>query len=170
MLPLLLLALVTTTDPPKAPSTRHIRPRSDIARQVVDDAIRRSPTIAHLADEIEASDLIVFIELSFDLPPSAHGRTTLVATAETVRYLNIAVSITLARDRRIEIIGHELTHALEIAHAPEARDGAGLQALFRRVGWSVGTTAFETGAAMSVEPIIREELYAANKHGVRKAA
>jgi hypothetical protein len=170
MLPVLLLALVTTTDPPKPPSTRHLRPRSDIARQIVDDAIRRSPTIARLAGEIEASDLIVFLELSFDLPPSAHGRTTLVATGSTVRYLNVAVSIMLSRDRRIEIIGHELTHALEIAHAPEARDGAGMQALFKRVGWSVGETSFETEAAISVEPIIRDELYTSNKHGVRKAA
>jgi hypothetical protein len=170
MLPMLLLALVTTTDPPKAPSTRHLRPRSDIAKQILDDAIRRSPTIARLADEIEATDLIVFVELSFDLPPSAHGRTTLVATGASVRYLNVAVSITLSRDRRVEIIGHELTHVLEIAHAPEARDGLGLQALFKRVGWSVGDTAFETDAAISIEPVIRDELYAANKHRARKAA
>jgi len=170
MLPVLLLALVTTTDPPKSPSTAHLRPRSDIARQIVNDAIRRSPTIARLADEVEVSDLIVFVELSFDLPPSTHGRTTLIATSDTVRYLNVAVSATLSRDRRIEIIGHELTHVLEIAHAPEARDGLGLQALFKRVGWNVGPGSFETEAAISVEPIVREELYTSQKHGLRKAA
>jgi hypothetical protein len=169
MLPVLLLALITTTDPPKPASTRHLRPRSDIAREIIGDAIRRSPTVARLAEQIEDSDLIVFVELTFDLPPSAHGRTTLVATGASVRYLNVAVSIMLPRDRRVEIIGHELTHALEIAHAPEARDGLGLQALFKRVGWSVGDTAFETEAAISVEPVIRDELYASNKHP-RKAA
>ncbi len=82
----------------------------------------------------------------------------------TVRYLLIRLDhARLSPTERITALGHELHHALEVAAAPEARDGAGLVRLYRRIGWETTRDRFESSEAQAVAFRIREQLRAYDK-------
>ena len=154
---LLCVAWVAIDAPPQAPLVR-ARPMSDIAHAIVDDARRRSPLIDRLLAEIDASDLIVFIEFQ-DEPTSRPGRTRLISANDAARFVAVTVNLALPHDRRAEILAHELQHVVEIAHAPDVRDDAGMRRLFGGIGWCGGASSFETAAAIQVENTVRRELW-----------
>lgn len=153
---LLLTTAVVAERGPKPIHDRHVRPMSDFAHTIVDDALARSPTIRHLVDVIEQSDAIVYINFEYHTP--ALGVTQMLTATPYGRFISIAIDITLSADRREEILGHELQHATEIIAAPDVRDAAGMQALFKKIGWSLRDKEFETAAAMDTEMIVRREL------------
>ncbi|HYN05987.1 MAG TPA: hypothetical protein VES67_01230 [Vicinamibacterales bacterium] len=157
MLSAIALSAVIVISPPVTTSTiPRIRPLSDGARQVVEEAARRSPTIARLLRIIEQSDAIVYVQLQFDL--RGEGATSLMAVNGQCRFIRVAIGRTLTGYRRIEILGHELQHAVEIILAPEVRDSSSLRRLFSRIGWLLTDVSFESGEAIDVERRVRFEL------------
>jgi hypothetical protein len=161
MLTSLLITLLVAGDRPPADAThkRHVRPLSNIARTVVDEAVGRSPTIADMIAQIERLDVILYLEVNVPLSPSL-GATTLMWTTAGTRFIKIALNVTLDPARRMELLAHELQHALEIAHAG-VHDDDGMRRLFRRIGWELRSGSFETAAAVAVERKVRRELGAA---------
>jgi hypothetical protein len=153
---LLLTTAVVAERAPQATHDRHVRPMSDLAHVIVDDAVARSPTIRHLVDVIEHSDAIVYVNFEYHTP--ALGVTQMLTATPYARFISIAIDITLPADRREEILGHELQHATEIIAAPEVKDDAGMQALFRKIGWGLRDREFETAAAMETEMRVRKDL------------
>jgi hypothetical protein len=66
-----------------------------------------------------------------------------------------------APNRVIAVLAHELQHAVEVAQAPEARDGESLEQMFSRLAIPSGcgsTNCYETQASKDVEYAVRDEL------------
>jgi hypothetical protein len=151
-----LTAAPAAAPPPPVTSRLHVRPETKIARTILDDARRRSPTIADMLDRIEASDVILFLDLQYDQPTA--GQTRLFSASPLARFVRVIVDLSLPFDRRTEIIAHELQHVLEIVADPTVRDERGMRELFERIGWTVGLRAFETVEARAIEGVVRREM------------
>ena len=117
-----------------AAETRRIRGATPRMNNLIADGVQRSRTFAELVNELHATDIIVYIEASFGLPPDVSGRILLAGVAGQQRYLRIQIRATLQRDQLIATIGHELRHALEVAADRTVVDEKGFAALYRRIG------------------------------------
>jgi hypothetical protein len=157
MLPAIVLsALVAIAPATIAPPFPRIRPMSGDARVLVDEAARRSPTIARLLRIIEQSDAVVYVDLQFEM--RGEGSTALFAVSQYCRFIRITIAKTITGFRRIEMLGHELQHAVEIVQAPGVRDSAGMRQLFGKIGWLLGDFSFESDGAIGIERQVRREL------------
>jgi hypothetical protein len=139
-----------------APEVPRLRPLSGVARFVVDEALRRSPTIGRLVDELHKHDVLIYLEL--DAVPGARGSTAMFAASGPVRILRIVIHRRLDPREQIEVLGHELQHAIEIARDDDVVDEASFRELFERIGYATGARTFETIEARKVEFDIRREL------------
>jgi hypothetical protein len=156
MLSAYLLAAAIGIMPPVVMKSPRVRPMSQTAREIVADAARRSPTITRLLEIIERSDTIVYIDLDFNL--RSEGATTLIASNTLCRFVRVVVGQMLTPHRRIEMLGHELQHAVEIIQAPQVRDASGVRQLFSKIGWLLTDLSYESPAAIGTERQVRKEL------------
>jgi hypothetical protein len=157
MLPAIVLSAFVAIAPASiVPPFPRVRPMSADARALVDEAARRSPTIARLLRIIEQSDAVVYIDLQFEM--RGEGATTLFAVSQYCRFIRVTIAKTVTGHRRIEMLGHELRHAVEIIEAPEVRDSAGMRRLFGKIGWLLGDLTFESNGAIDTERQVRREL------------
>ncbi len=142
-----------------AADTRRIRAANGRVATLVTQGVRRSRTFAELIVKIHQTNVIVYVESSFGLPPEMAGRLLLQGVAGKERYLRVQVRATLPGDQLISVIAHELRHALEVADDPLVVDEAGLLALYRRIGQvSAGTNSYDTDAARVAGQTVRDEL------------
>ncbi|MBP8273396.1 MAG: hypothetical protein KAY59_03150 [Acidobacteria bacterium] len=145
-----------------APSTPRVRAMTTPARDLLADATRRSATVERLLRALEAQRVFVFVETRVDpTVPTAH--TALLTANDSGRYVHVVLNPALTWNRRIELLGHELQHALEIAVAADVHDGASLRRHFTVIGRALGVVtrheqSFETDAARDVEREIRRDL------------
>ena len=157
MLPAILLSAFVAIAPPViAPPFPRVRPMSEDARALVEEAARRSPTIARLLRIIDQSDAVVYVDLRFEV--RGEGATTLFAVSSYCRFIRVTIAKTVTGYRRIEMLGHELQHAVEIIQAPDVRDSAGMRRLFAKIGWMLGDLTFESDGAIDTEREVRREL------------
>ncbi len=62
-------------------------------------------------------------------------------------------------DDLIRSLGHELKHAVEVAHAPEVKSEASFETFYQRVGVpSGGSHHYETEGARTAEALVRLDL------------
>src|SRR4030095_13543280 len=94
--------------------------------------VSRSPTFASLLARLNASDVIVYIEQTDDIPKTLDGRLLLLPLANNQRYLRIQINRNGAPTELISLIGHELRHAIEVTEGVEVRDERGLAAPYTR--------------------------------------
>jgi hypothetical protein len=154
------IALLTISNPvptPPALPIPRLRAVCESARMALDDALRRSPTIGRLVRELEQRDVLVFLDSRVDASIPL-GQTSLMTVTAEHRFVRVVFNPALPPNRRIEMIGHELQHVLEIAQAAHVRDDAGVRRLFMAIGREVGTHAYETEAARDVERQVRREV------------
>jgi hypothetical protein len=145
-------ALLTAAD-------RRVRTTDPKIHKLLEEGVRRSSTFGSLVAELNATDVIVYIESVKDLPLSVAGQLLLVPMANYQRYLRIQIAPHGSTNEHIATIGHELCHALEIAAAPEVRDQSGLIHLYRRIGrMGVGVHSFDTLAAQHTGRKVKNEL------------
>jgi hypothetical protein len=129
-------------------------------RTLLDEGMRRSPTLRALVARLQASDVVVYLRC--DGPIGPDGRLTFVSSAGGYRY----VVVRMARFRRaqqIAIMAHELRHAVEIADTPEIVDGPSLVREYRRMGYentasALPGVAFDTQAAVDAGRQVLKEL------------
>jgi hypothetical protein len=135
-----------------------VRGGDALAIEVLQSAIRLSPTVARLVAELEATDLIVIIETG-RLPERIAGQVRVAAATASVRYLRVTLRIPGSKASLMKTLGHELCHAVEIAHMPQVRDDEGLAASYRRVG-IVGERDgyFETESAVKTGLLVAREV------------
>jgi hypothetical protein len=134
------------------------RPTDIAAVETFDRALACCPTIRALARDVEASDLIVYVETGFVQQP-AMARTVLMGAGTNTRYVRVTLHRLTSPDNLIELLGHELQHAVEIARAPEVRDTDAMLALYKRIGFHRRTaTHFETMAARQIATRVRAEV------------
>ncbi|MFN2444001.1 MAG: hypothetical protein ABR606_00175 [Vicinamibacterales bacterium] len=127
------------------------------------DGVRRSVTFRHIVLALEQSNVIVYVTPGVcDSGRIAGCLLRFVRLSEKSRYLRIVVSEGFSDERIISIVGHELTHAREVAEAATVIDGVSMLALFRRTGMrqcpGVRSECYETQAAIDAEDAILREL------------
>lgn len=140
----------------------------DIAR-VLDRGKAVSPSARALAERIEQSDLIVYLRMD-GLLTHRQGETRFITAARGARYVMVGLNPRAEADDLVAMLGHELQHVNEIAQAPGVRDGAAVEALFKRIGWpGLGPDTFETGSALEMGRQVAREVRAAGAvgHGAR---
>jgi hypothetical protein len=145
------------TGPGTAP---HVRPAGRNAGRLIESARSRSATVNRLIRELDATDTIVYVQLSA-LPHVKAGCTTLAAVTGRGRFLRIIINVRLHSWEQVQMLGHELQHALEIAHAVHVTTVAKLRELYESIGIP-GTKEdqYETPEAQRIEALVRAE-YAA---------
>lgn len=142
-----------------ASDNRRVRSATPRMTKLIADGVRRSPTFARLVTALHYTDVIVYVEPTFSLPPDMSGRLLFSTRAGQQRYLRIQVGATVQGDQLISLIGHELKHALEVASDPSVLDERGLVRLYRRIGDGAGGLhTYDTEAARVTGRTIRTEL------------
>jgi hypothetical protein len=154
----LLLTLLSLSEPASDPLS-HLRAMSPVVRALIDEATVSSSIVNCLISQLQRSDTIVYVELtgSREIP---RARTILAAASGDVRFLRISINVLIPPMDRVPLLAHELQHATEIAGAVEARDGAGVRRLYRRIGLTGTMDRYETAAAGEVERRVRAEQFA----------
>jgi hypothetical protein len=158
----LVLNVAPAATPPPPPSTlTHTRALTRPSAELIETARTRVPCIRAQLEALERSDIVVYVGEHFAssaTEPSAHIR--FVGAAGGKRYLKVTINRwKVPEDVRLEMLGHELQHALEIAAAPQVRDDGTLVELYRRIGFQVAPRQFETSAARAMEGRVRGELW-----------
>ena len=170
MLSFLVLSLALAT-PARAVSTdallhspgRHVRSTDHTVESLLTKGAERSATFVRLLAELEASDVMVYIEHSHELPRRLDGRLFVLPVTGPVRYIRIQLANhpEYSPNESIALIAHELRHAVEIAGAPEVRNDATLAAFYARIGEkTIGEAFFDTAEARAVGARVRKELAA----------
>ena len=159
MLPLLIASLMIMPPPaaPSAVTAMKLRALSDISRSIVNEAVKRSPTVKRLLAELQQRDVLVFFDINAT-PSNDLGTTSVMATAGGFRMVRVLINANLDPRRRIEVLGHELQHVLEIALEQSVVDEVSLRGLYNRIGYQVGPASFETDQARQIELQVRREL------------
>ena len=123
------------------------------------EGIKRSITFADLITQLGATDLIVYVERSRDLPRALDGRVLLLPMSPHQRYARAEIRADLPVSEEIGVIAHELQHALEIARDQSVKTIAEVAALYRRIGIpGRGDHTYDTMAAKEMGKAVRAEL------------
>jgi|SRR5579871_549133 len=139
----------------------HVRSESPVLRRLIADAMSGSPTFRVFVEEIDQSDVIVYVSVRV-LSRRLDGRIGFVGARPGQRLLAIELAYDCPFDAQMPRLAHELQHALEIARAPWVVDAATLGEYYRRIGFQVsgdvGPAAYETADARAVSDRVRREL------------
>jgi hypothetical protein len=154
------IALIGTTSLSAADPVARVRGYSDKETRIIRYLLDRSATGRALVRELEASDVIVYVQLTGD-ESAGRAATRFVITTGGQRYLRVVIGTMTPQLDRPSLLAHELQHAVEIARAPDVRDDNGMRQLYRRIGDSRHARSdFETAAAREVGARVRRELIA----------
>jgi hypothetical protein len=167
-----LVALVEATpygaQSPEGDRFKSIKVSHAVLRQLVSEGHDRSQTFRQLVSDLDASGWLVFVQPA-PCPEKAAIACLLhvVARCENAPYLRVLVDYKHRHPNNvIATLAHELQHALEVAQAPDVKDGAGMRALFERIGTvrarSATGIAYETEAARRIGDQVLRELQADN--------
>jgi hypothetical protein len=116
-----------------------------------------SQTFRDLLRALGESDLIVHVQPVDRLPTA--GQTYFVGATASVRYVRIEVVPSGSTNEMVALIGHELQHAVEIAHEPQIRDRRSLALFYRSIaGNSSATTDYDSVAARIIEDRVKREV------------
>ena len=113
---------------------RHVRPLDPISEWLVQAGTAYSPTFRRMLADIEQSDVIAYVMVDVTLPQWLGGTISFVGTTAGVRYVRIAVRPGDDASRGIVMLGHELTHAIEIASTPGIQDSDSMADAYRSRG------------------------------------
>ena len=161
MLAFLFVALFTPQATAQTITDPRIRAIDHELRDALTDGVRVSPTLRRLVEELEASDLVIY--LKFDRAPTrnASGHIAFLTATAGRRYFQISIDRRNMGCQRIAIVGHELQHALEIADEPLVVDEASLAALYQRIGFKSGGYSeerFDSDLAIATGKLIQREV------------
>jgi len=161
----LLSALLLWATPGAAQSGTTAMPRIRTldakAAVAIETGVRRSPTFRALVEELEQSDVVVYVYTTPYLSEYVSGGLSFVGVSASMRFMKIALDLDLTPDQTVYILAHELQHALEIARAPHVKTQEDFDAFYRHVGID-GALAhtFETAEARLTGQQVRRELRA----------
>jgi len=137
-----------------------IRFKNDRIAEVMRFAIRRSPTFRGLVKTIEASNAVVYVDEGVCRRDGVVACTRVLPTVGS-RYLQIRIE---PREGQIVVaqhLAHEFQHAVEILERAEVVDDAGVEGLYREIGYpgcAGGQRCWETPGAQAVEELVHREL------------
>jgi hypothetical protein len=157
------LAAVPARAQDDCPTPPHVRGATEDTASLLHELVDRSPTARELVDQLEQSDVIVYVRHEWFSSSSLRGRIGFLTAAPTPRrMLVIELASRYTRIEQLSALGHELQHAFEISRAPSVHDSESLAALYRKIGEASGRLAgsetFETAAAAATGRRVRVEL------------
>lgn len=132
------------------------RPLDPVAVETFAHALDGSAVVRQLVEQLETSNVIVHIVSSTQMPSGIGGTTQFVTSRGGYRYLRITLDSDLGLRVRSAILGHELTHACEVAES-SADDARSMRELFENEGHRAGPY-FETLGAIRTERRVYNEL------------
>jgi hypothetical protein len=142
----------------------HVRSDSAEIRALIHDAAERSPTVRALIDEIDQSNMIVYVNVRMFSSQLLEGRIGYVASTRGTRFLAIELACPRTRDAQMTTLAHELHHAVEIARAPWVVSADTLARYYETIGVLTDPArdrlTFETEAARETASRVRRELMA----------
>jgi hypothetical protein len=139
--------------------TSHLRPQTPRIEKWLEIARRSSPTVRALVDRIERSDVIVYLEIRYDLRPHLSAGLTWMAATESARLVRAALRPDLTTAAAVSMIAHELQHAVELVERPEVRSNAAMLDLYQRIGHPTAQNGkqWDTEAAIAAGTLARLE-------------
>jgi hypothetical protein len=169
---LLVAPMARAADRPDGdPHVRPAMPRSGI-EQLLAEAIRRSATVRALVEQLDHSNLVVYVRTR---PFASHlktGQLIFVAAAADRRYAVVEIACGEPWNRQLTTLGHELQHAVEIAAAWWIQSSADMAVFYTSAGMSLGfeqgRESFETQAATDVGARVARELNDTSKVGIAR--
>ncbi len=135
---LLFLITLVTSPPIRAdpvPRQSRLRLTDPRLESVVGDGRRQSPLFRALLDQLEATDVVVYVECA-RLRARVDGQLTFLTAAAGTRYVLVRIAWDLPLARKIAILGHELQHALEVAGSPDVISAETMAAAYQRFGFT----------------------------------
>ena len=84
----MILPMPTATS---AISTMRVRPLSNISRSIVNEAVRRSPTVRRLLFELHQRDVLIFVDINAS-PNAELGTTSVLAHAGGFRMIRVLIN------------------------------------------------------------------------------
>ena len=155
-----MITLVTSA-PIRADPAPRLRLTDPRLRLVVETGRRQSPFFRALANQLDATDVIVYVQCA-RLPSHLAGDLTFITAAGDVRYLLVRIGWELPLRTKIAILGHELQHALEVARSPDIVSARTMAAAYERFGFvkrrGPERAEFDTLAAIDAGAMIWREL------------
>lgn len=138
-----------------------IRPLDARATAAIETGVRRSATFRALVDELERSDVVVYVYTTPFLAEHVSGGLSFVGVSATMRFMKIALDLDLTPEQTVYILAHELQHAREIARAPHVTTREAFDAFYRHIDIGGALThTFETAEAQLTGQQVRRELHA----------
>jgi len=138
----------------------HVRTMNSHVQTIIAEGMARSSSFRDLVAQIDASDVIVYAELQCTMSERLFGHLTFMSAAGGRRFVMIRISCALTSPAQVAALGHELQHAVEIAHAPSVIDETSLAAEYRRIGFPARAVSrgFDSRAAIETGQRIWTEL------------
>lgn len=126
-----------------------LRGESAHALWLIEEGLRRSPTLRWLVGELATTDVIVHV-VAAPLEDLA-GRTVFQVRAGGHRYLAMTISTRQPTAVQLATLAHELVHVLEVADDAGVASQAGMRRLYERIGERTQRAGrYETAAARKV--------------------
>lgn len=126
-------AVISAAPTPLVPTAR-LRPQGAMATDLLERARTRSPTVQRIVDQLEAGDVIVYVEMNDRLDPRIAACLTWMAATNSRRIVRASIKPRLREREAIALLAHELQHAVEVLEHPEVRSSDDLADLYTRIG------------------------------------
>ncbi len=155
------IARTTLADPTDGPFP-HLRTTHPMIRALIAEATERSPTFRRLAEIIEGSDGIVYVEEG----ACGHGvracLTLSITTAARYRVLRVVIDTRAKAVDLMASIGHELQHAVEVLGNPTVVNTETLYLFYAKGSSNLST--LETQEAIRAGYAVGREVASYGKH------
>jgi hypothetical protein len=146
-------------DPQSRHIGSHVRGATPHVNKLIARGMKGSHTFARLVEELNKSNVIVYIQVTRDVPVGLDGRLAFMTSVGPLRYLHAQVRDGLPTDLLLATAAHELQHALEVAQHEDVRDAQGLASLYERIGIRAHDhKRYDTAAARITGRRVRQEL------------
>jgi len=135
-----------------------VRTPSPGIADAIAQGIQRSPTFRRLVESIDGTDGLVYVEEGVCRYSARACLVMSVTIAGPHRVLHIRVNRRRAAGcRLVELVGHELQHAVEVLSNPTIRSDVEMVNFFDRIR-QTGSVRFETAAALQTSIDVAREV------------
>jgi hypothetical protein len=140
----------------------HVRPANQQGAALMAEGQEKSQTVRDLAAKLDQSDLVAYVVTASRLPDAPESAIRFIGRSKVQRFVLVQISNETPPDQRIELLAHELQHAVEAARSTWVNDENTLGTLFERIGWRDASKqrGYETTAASLIGRQVRRELVA----------
>lgn len=137
-----------------------VRAVDDCATSLLAMARLQSATVRALEAQLAPRDLVAYVACEWRHAGQPDASLRWVSRTPQFRYVLLTIGLDLSLARRVELLGHELHHANDVAVASWVGGERELAALFGEIGRRTSRSAtFETEGARGVELQVRHEIY-----------